>query len=153
MNAIKMIIKKNLYWLGFTTLVVMLSFCTPKRTVKLVGVQNGYLEKEGKYCNLFYKNKDTKYVLLADSVTRVIVYDSVFAYSRVKLSTYPDMTIVKVDQGETLIKSNTDGLNFAKVFPTFFSFSPSTTIHDARELYDFMSNKEMSIDEQDVISL
>ena len=138
-------------YLFFCVILFSFSFCTTSRVVRLIAFKNVYLEKVGEYCNLFYKNKQSKFILVADSVKQIIAYDSVFAYSRVILRTYPDMIIVKVDKNEKIHKQKFDWINFKKTFPSYFNFPASTTLNYAPELYDAMIRVEEKIKDDDIL--
>ena len=71
----------NLYY--FLLFLFAMSSCTSEHTVKPIAGHPIYLEKKGEYCNLYYKNNQSKFILVADSVRTVVSADSVFAYNRV----------------------------------------------------------------------
>lgn len=137
------------YYLSLLVLIA-LSSCTAKRVVKSVAGAPIYLEKKDKYCNLFYKNTQSKFILVADSVKTMIGYDSVFAYSRVIFSTIPDMVIVKIEKDGNLTSRYVEGKDFKTVFLTYFPFPASTKTSVSSEVYDFLGGEEI-IDEKNII--
>ena len=125
--------------------------CTPERTFRKVASDPFYLEKQGKLCNLYFKNAESKFVLIADSVKSITTLDSVVAYSRIEFSTYPDMIITRLEKNGKFSKIPVKGLEFEKVFPTFFSFPVSTETSHASEMYDFLGG-EVKVNETDIVN-
>ena len=61
------------------------------------------------------------------------------------------MVIVKVDKTTGhLSKKQVQGLDFEKVFPTYFSFPISTKTSYASELYDWLVGEEI-VEEKEII--
>lgn len=125
--------------------------CTPERTFRKVASDPFYLEKQGKFCNLYFKNAESKFVLIADSVRSITTLDSVVAYSRIEFSTYPDMIITRLEKDGKFSKRHVKGLEFEKIFPTYFSLPVSTKTSDASGMYDFLGG-EVRVNEKDIVN-
>ena len=141
---------KNYKLLFFILILNTLFSCSPERTLKKVASDPFYLEKKGKYCNLYFKNVHSKYILISDSVRTITTKDSIGAYSRIEFRTYPDMIIAKIQNDGTIFKKHIEGLEFEKVFPTYFNFPISTGTSSASEMYNF-SGGEVSVKEKDIV--